>query len=45
MTFSAEAIYQMEKGGLPTVLSKSVYAAFLWTQTLAAGRKLTIDGP
>jgi len=25
---SAEAIYQMEKGGLRTVLSKAVYAAY-----------------
>jgi hypothetical protein len=33
---SAEAIYQMEKGGLRTVLSKSVYAAFQRTQSLAA---------
>ena len=33
---SAEAIYQMEKGGLRTVLSKSVYAAYLRTQTLAS---------
>jgi pyrroline-5-carboxylate reductase len=33
---SAEAIYQMEKGGLRTVLSKSVYAAYLRTQSLAA---------
>jgi pyrroline-5-carboxylate reductase len=33
---SAEAIYQMEKGGLRTVLSKSVYAAYRRTQTLAA---------
>jgi pyrroline-5-carboxylate reductase len=33
---SAEAIYQMEKGGLRTVLSKSVYAAYQRTQTLAA---------
>ncbi len=32
---SAEAIYQMEKGGLRTVLSKSVYAAYQRTQTLA----------
>jgi pyrroline-5-carboxylate reductase len=32
---SAEAIYQMEKGGLRTILSKSVYAAYLRTQTLA----------
>lgn len=32
---SAEAIYQMEKGGLRTILSKSVYAAFKRTQTLA----------
>lgn len=33
---SAAAIYQMEKGGLRTVLSKSVYAAYQRTQTLAA---------
>lgn len=33
---SAEAIYQMEKGGLRTVFSKSVYAAYQRTQTLAA---------
>jgi pyrroline-5-carboxylate reductase len=32
---SAEAIYQMEKGGLRTILSKSVYAAYRRTQTLA----------
>lgn len=33
---SAAAIYQMEKGGLRTVLSKSVHAAYQRTQTLAA---------
>jgi pyrroline-5-carboxylate reductase len=32
---SAEAIYQMEKGGLRTVFSRAVYAAYLRTQTLA----------
>jgi pyrroline-5-carboxylate reductase len=32
---SAEAIYQMEKGGLRTVLSRAVYAAFQRTQVLA----------
>lgn len=32
---SAAAIYQMEKGGLRTILSKSVYAAYQRTQTLA----------
>lgn len=32
---SAEAIYQMEKGGLRTILSKSVYAAYKRTQSLA----------
>lgn len=32
---SAEAIYQMEKGGLRTILSKSVYAAYKRTQTFA----------
>jgi pyrroline-5-carboxylate reductase len=31
---SAEAIYQMEKGGLRTVFSRAVYAAYLRTQTL-----------
>lgn len=33
---SAEAIYQMEKGGLRTILSKSVHAAYKRTQSLAA---------
>ena len=33
---SAEAIYQMEKGGLRTVFSKAVYAAYQRTETLAA---------
>ena len=32
---SAEAIYQMEKGGLRTVFSKAVYAAYKRTETLA----------
>ncbi len=32
---SAEAIYQMEKGGLRTVFSKAVHAAYQRTQTLA----------
>lgn len=32
---SAEAIYQMEKGGLRTVYSRAVYAAFQRTQSLA----------
>jgi pyrroline-5-carboxylate reductase len=42
---SAEAIYQMEKGGLRTILSKSVYAAYLRTQTLAEEqeKKLTAE--
>jgi pyrroline-5-carboxylate reductase len=31
---SAEAIYQMEKGGLRTVFSRAVYAAYQRTQTL-----------
>jgi len=31
---SAEAIYQMEKGGLRTVLSRAVYAAYQRTQSL-----------
>jgi pyrroline-5-carboxylate reductase len=36
---SAEAIYQMEKGGLRTVFSRAVYAAYQRTQTLAAADK------
>lgn len=36
---SAEAIYQMEKGGLRTVFSRAVYAAYLRTQQLAEGGK------
>jgi pyrroline-5-carboxylate reductase len=31
---SADAIYQMEKGGLRTVLSKAVYAAYNRAVTL-----------
>ena len=40
---SAEAIYQMEKGGLRTVLSKSVYAAYQKTQALAAEQERDED--
>jgi pyrroline-5-carboxylate reductase len=36
---SAEAIYQMEKGGLRTVYSKAVYAAYQRTETLAREQK------
>jgi pyrroline-5-carboxylate reductase len=36
---SAEAIYQMEKGGLRTVFSRAVYAAYQRTQSLAAADK------
>lgn len=36
---SAEAIYQMEKGGLRTVLSKAVYAAFKKAELLGAKKK------
>lgn len=32
---SAEALYQMEKGGLRTVLSRAIYAAFERTQSLS----------
>jgi pyrroline-5-carboxylate reductase len=41
---SAEAIYQMEKGGLRTVLSRAVYAAYLRTQTLAAEQETRVAG-
>lgn len=40
---SAEAIYQMEKGGLRTILSKSVYAAYRRTQTLAGEQERALD--
>src|SRR5690606_31297647 len=41
---SAEAIYQMEKGGLRTVLSKAAFAAFQRTQTLSAEQEKHLDG-
>ncbi len=41
---SAEAIYQMEKGGLRTVLSRAVYAAFLRTQSLAEEQERRMAG-
>lgn len=40
---SAEAIYQMEKGALRTVLSKSVYAAYQRTQTLAVEQEKKVS--
>lgn len=40
---SAEAIYQMEKGGLRTVFSRAVYAAYQRTQTLAAKERSAQD--
>ena len=40
---SAEAIYQMEKGGLRTVLSRSAYAAYQKTQVLAAEQERNDD--
>ena len=36
---SAEAIYQMEKGSLRTVLSKAVWAAYQRAEALGGGRK------
>lgn len=36
---SAEAIYQMEKGGLRTVLSKAIYAAYQKSVLLGGGEK------
>jgi pyrroline-5-carboxylate reductase len=36
---SAAAIYQMEKGGLRTVLSKAVWAAFQRAETLGGKKK------
>jgi pyrroline-5-carboxylate reductase len=39
---SAEAIYQMEKGSLRTVLSKAAFAAYQRTQTLSAEQEARI---
>jgi pyrroline-5-carboxylate reductase len=36
---SADAIYQMEKGGLRTVYSRAVYAAYQRTKALADEQK------
>ncbi|HWV23984.1 MAG TPA: pyrroline-5-carboxylate reductase dimerization domain-containing protein, partial [Thermomicrobiales bacterium] len=41
---SAAAIYQMEKGGLRTILSKSVWAAYQRTQTLAEEQERKLGG-
>jgi pyrroline-5-carboxylate reductase len=41
---SAEAIYQMEKGGLRTVFSRAVYSAYLRTQTLADEQRKVRNG-
>jgi pyrroline-5-carboxylate reductase len=38
---SAEAIYQMEMGGLRTVFSRAVYAAYQRTQALGKEQKGT----
>ena len=40
---SAEAIYQMEKGGLRTVLSRAVYAAYQRTQVLAGRERQNLE--
>lgn len=40
---SAAALYQMEKGGLRTVLSKAVFAAYQRTQTLASEQEKRVD--
>ena len=40
---SAEAIYQMEKGGLRTVLSRAVYAAYQRTQVLAGRERQNME--
>jgi pyrroline-5-carboxylate reductase len=40
---SAEAIYQMEKGGLRTVLSRAVYAAYQRTQVLAGRERQNVE--
>jgi pyrroline-5-carboxylate reductase len=42
---SAEAIYQMEKGGLRTVLSRAVYAAFERTLALREAADRALKGP
>jgi len=42
---SAEAIYQMEKGGLRTVLSKAVWAAYRKSRLLGERAQQPIEGP
>jgi pyrroline-5-carboxylate reductase len=42
---SAEAIYQMEKGGMRTVLSKAVWAAYQKSRLLGARAAQPIDAP
>jgi pyrroline-5-carboxylate reductase len=42
---SAEAIYQMEKGGLRTVLSKAVWAAYKKSHLLGERAQQPIEGP
>ena len=41
---SAEAVYQMEKGGMRTVLSRAVYAAYQRTLALGAAERDRTDG-
>lgn len=41
---SAEAIYQLEKGGLRTVLSRAIWAAYQRSKTLGQGKHATAPG-
>ena len=41
---TAAALYEMEKGGLRTVLSKAVYAAYRRTLELSGGADTTGNG-
>ncbi|MBE2193623.1 MAG: pyrroline-5-carboxylate reductase [Anaerolinea sp.] len=42
---SAEAIYHLEKGGLRTVLSRAVWAAYQRSLALGAGKKVSKENP
>jgi len=42
---SAEAIYQLEKGGLRTILSKAVWAAYQKSQMLGSRAEKPVDSP
>ena len=42
---SAEAVYQLEKGGLRTVLSKAIWAAYNKSRLLGESMRRPVEGP